>query len=219
MKAIQAHFRRAGPRSDRRRAGNASPKPGRSIAPTRRSRASIEFEGRRIDNLAQGNDLRRHAGDPPPARQGRLVRQRLRGQRRRRASSTTGTTSASRSKRTTIPRPSSPTAAPTPASAASSAIRSAPGLAPSRSATPTSSASLRPTRRRSRLPPGVLHPQAADARRGRRRPRLRQPHGHSHRQRRRLFRRALSGQSAGLLRHGRPDPGGPLSQGTRRPAT
>ena len=49
---------------------------------------------------------------------GRLVRERLRGQRRRRSASTTSTTSSSRSRRTTIPRPWSPTAAPTRASAA-----------------------------------------------------------------------------------------------------
>ncbi len=73
--------------------------------------------------------------------------------------STTTTTSASRSRRTTIRRRSSPTAAPTPASAASSAIRSAPAWVPGRSATPTCFASPRPTRRRSDLPAGVLHPR------------------------------------------------------------
>ncbi len=67
---------------------------------------------------AQGDDLRRHAGDPPPARRRRLVRQRLRGQRRRRAVRRRVSTSASRSRRTTIRRPSNPTAARTPGSAA-----------------------------------------------------------------------------------------------------
>ena len=57
------------------------------------------------------------------------------------------------------------------------------------------------------LPPGVIHPKQLDAGRGRRRARLRQPHGHPHRQRRRLLRRALPGQPARLLRHRRPDSG------------
>ena len=127
-----------------------SPRPGRSTARTRRSRARSTSTGRRIDNLLKETifgatqEIRRRLGA------GRLVRQRLRGQRRRRALRRPVSTSASRSRRTIIRRPSSPTAAPTPASAASSATRSAPAWAPSRSATPTSSASPRRTRRRKR---------------------------------------------------------------------
>ena len=115
------------------------------------------------------------------------------------------TTSASRSKRTIIPRRWSRTAARTPAWAASFATRSARAWAPSRSATPTCSASLRPIRRPTTLPPG----RAASAARAEgsrlRRARLRQPDGHSHGQRCGLFRSALSGQPAGLLRQRRPD--------------
>ncbi len=50
--------------------------------------------------------------------------------------------------------------------------------------------------------PSQTHPPASR----RRRPRLRQPHGNPHRQRRRLFRRPLSRQSPRLLRLRRPHP-------------
>ena len=83
MQTIQAHFRaRAAirPTSSWKR----WPRPGRSTARTRRSRGtSTSTAG--ASTTAQGDDLRRHAGDPPAARRRRLVRQRLRGQRRRRA--------------------------------------------------------------------------------------------------------------------------------------
>ena len=69
------------------------------------------------------------------------------------------------------------------------------------------------------LPPGVLHPLkvmkgvvAGVRDYGNRM-------GIPDRQRRRLLRRALPGQSAGLLRHRRPDPGGPLPQGAPSRAT
>ena len=146
----------------------------------------------------------------------RLVRQRLRGQRRRRHVRRPATTSASRSRRTTTPRPSSPTAGPTPASAASSATRSAPAwgqadlqhrrllLRPARHAAGVAAA-------------GRAAPAQGDAGRRRRRARLRQPHGHPDGQRRRLLRRALPRQSAGLLRHGRPDPGRQAHSRRRKP--
>ena len=54
------------------------------------------------------------------------------------------------------------------------------------------------------LPPGVLHPRRVMQGRRLRRARLRQPDGHSDRQRGDLFRSALSRQSAGVLRQRRP---------------
>ena len=57
------------------------------------------------------------------------------------------------------------------------------------------------------LPPGVLHPRTRGQGRRRRRPRLRQPHGDPDRQRGGLFRPAVPGQSARLLRQRRDDPG------------
>ena len=121
-----------------------SPKPGRSIARTRRSRGrSISRRSRDVHSTTCSRKRSSRATQEirERLRHGRLVRQRLRGQRRHRAVRRTHITSASRSRRTTIPRRSSLTAAPTPASAASSAIRWAPAWAPSRCATPTSSAS------------------------------------------------------------------------------
>ena len=56
------------------------------------------------------------------------------------------------------------------------------------------------------VPPGVLHPRRVIKGVVSGRPRLRQPHGHSHRQRGRLLRSPLPGQPAGLLRQHRPDP-------------
>ena len=53
------------------------------------------------------------------------------------------------------------------------------------------------------VPAGRAASQAGDEGRRRRRARLRQPHGHSHGQRRRVLRRALPGQPAGLLRQRR----------------
>ena len=115
-------FPRRRPRPDRRANWRRSPKPGRNIARTRRSRADDRVPRRsrrsQLRQPAEGDDFRRDAGGPPPPRRRRLVRQRLRGQRRRRRSSTTSITSASRWRRTTIRRRSSPTAARTPASAA-----------------------------------------------------------------------------------------------------
>ena len=149
MQADPGPLSRSGPRPDRRRTGDARPDlVGALLAQDAQGPRSTS-NGRRIDNLlketifAATQEIRRRSA-------GRLVRQRLRGQRRRRPLRRRSITSASRSRRTTIPRPSSPTAAPTPASAASSATRSAPAWAPSRSATPTSSASPRRTRRRRR---------------------------------------------------------------------
>ena len=82
----------------------------------------IDFQMKRaphaIDNLLKETIFARHAGDAPPPRRRRLVRQRLRGQRRRRSLRRPISTSASRWKRTIIRRPSNPTAAPTPAWAA-----------------------------------------------------------------------------------------------------
>ena len=117
MQAIQAHFRAwaaTRPTSSWRR----WPRPGREHCSHKTLKGRIDFDGRRIDNLLKETifgatqEIRRRLG------RRRLVRQRLRGQRRRRPLRRPATTSASRSRRTTIPRPSSPTAAPTPAWAA-----------------------------------------------------------------------------------------------------
>ncbi len=135
---------RTRPRSDRYGAGDHRPDlVGTLLAQD--AQGQIDFDGRSIRQSAQGDDLRRHAGGAPAARSRRLVRQRLRGQRRRRALRRSIITSASRSRRTIGRRRSSRTAGPIPASAASSAIRSAPASAPSPSATPTCSVSARRT--------------------------------------------------------------------------
>ena len=55
-------------------------------------------------------------------------------------------------------------------------------------------------------PKGVIHPKRVLQQVVAGRARLRQPHGDSHRQRRGLFRRPVSGQSAGFLRLRGPDP-------------
>ena len=60
-----------------------------------------------------------------------------------------------------------------------------------------------------RVPAGVLHPPAGAQGRGGRRARLRQPDGHSHGKWGDLFRRTVSGQSAGVLRLRRADPAQP----------
>ena len=67
---------------------------------------------------AQGNDLRRHAGDPPAARARTTGASASSRTTPASCGSTTAITSASRSRRTTTPRPSSRTAGPTPAWAA-----------------------------------------------------------------------------------------------------
>ena len=67
-----------------------SPRRGPSTARTRRSSGPITLtetarrpgQTRTYKNLLEGNGVRRHAGDPPAARGGRLVRERVRGQRR-----------------------------------------------------------------------------------------------------------------------------------------
>ena len=80
-------FPRRRPRPDRRRAGNDRPDlVGALLAQDAQGPDRVPRRGRSsaLRQPAQGDDLRRHAGDPPPARRRRLVRQRLRGQRRRR---------------------------------------------------------------------------------------------------------------------------------------
>ena len=65
---------------------------------------------------------------------------------------------------------------------------------------------LCPARHAGRIAAARRAPSAPrDEGRRRRRPRLRQPHGHPHRQRRALLRSAIPRQSAGLLRQHRPD--------------
>ena len=68
MQTIQAHFRAAGPRSDRRRAGNDRPDLERALQPQDAGRADPLSRPRRRAALrqhAQGDDLRRHAEDSP----------------------------------------------------------------------------------------------------------------------------------------------------------
>ncbi len=217
MKAIQAHFRDLG-RDPTDVELETSPRPGRSTARTRRSRARSTSTAGAIDNLLKETifgatqEIRQRLG------RGRLVRQRLRGQRRRRpvrrrlsrllqggdAQPSLGHRALRR--RQHRPRRRDPRSA-----------RHRPGrqadlqhrrllLRPARHAAGDAAA------RRAA-------PAQGDEGRRRRRARLRQSHGHSHGQRRRLLRRALSGQSARLLRHRRADPGRSLPQGGRSRAT
>ena len=122
MQTIQAHFRELGPRSDRRRTGNDRPDLERALQPQDAGRA--DSLSRRRRRAAVSRTCSRKRSSPPRRRSASELgdddwcvsvfrRQRRRDPLRRRS-----TTSSSRSKRTTIPRPSSPTAAPTPASAA-----------------------------------------------------------------------------------------------------
>ena len=79
---------------------------------------------------------------------------------------------------------------------------------------------LRPARHAGRRrAAGRAASAARDAGRRGRSARLRQPDGHSHRQRRDLFRSALPGQSAGVLRQRRPDSPRQVVQASRGPAT
>ena len=86
-----------------------SPRPGASTARTRPSGAGSSSRAQVIDNLLK-QTIFKATQRPGP----RLARQRLRRQRRASSGSTTSTTSASRSRPTTTPRRSTPTAAPTP---------------------------------------------------------------------------------------------------------
>ena len=182
-----------------------SPRPGASTAATRRWRdASPTATERRaaVREHAQRDDLRRHAADPPRSGQGRLVRQRVQGQRRRRpvrrpvqrgvqgrdAQSPVGAGALRRGQhgdRRRDPRPDG-----------HGHGRQA-GLQHGR-------VLLCPARHAAGRPAaGRAAPAADDEGRRVRRPRLRQPHGHPDGQRRDLLRSALPGQPAGLLRHGR----------------
>ena len=200
-------FSRAGPRADRRRAGNDRPDLERALQPqdagrpdrlSRRARASgSSATCSRKRSLPPRVEIRRQLGADD------WCVSVFRRQCRRRPLRRRATTSPSRSKRTTILRRSSPTAARTPAWGASFAIRWAPAWAPSRSAIPTSFALPRPTRRPIGCPRACCIPRRVMQGRRLRRARLRQSDGHSDRQRRDLFRPALPGQSAGLLRQRR----------------
>ena len=179
----------------------------------------IDFDGRRIRQSAQGDDLRRHAGDPPPARR-----------RTTGASASSRTTPASSASTTSyhvcfkVETHNHPSAI-EPYGGANTGLGGVirDPLGTGLGAKPICNTDVfcfaPPDTPPESLPPGVLHPLQGDEGRRRRRARLRQPHGHSDGQRRRLLRRALPRQSAGLLRHRRPDPGGPLPQGGagRRP--
>ena len=113
---------RARPRPDRRRAGNDRPDLERALQPQDAGRpdraiatraASGSFENMLKETIfAATQEIRQPLGADD------WCVSVFRRQRRRRSASTTSTTSSSRSRRTIIPRPSSPTAAPTPASAA-----------------------------------------------------------------------------------------------------
>ena len=114
-------FSHAGPRSDRRRTGNRRPDLERALQPQDAGRANplprrkrrAAFRNMLKETIfAATQEIRRQAGER------RLVRQRLSRQRRRHPLRRRNTTSSSRSRRTTIPRPWSLTAAPTRASAA-----------------------------------------------------------------------------------------------------
>ena len=122
-------------------------------------KGTIEFPtGRRIRQPAEGDDLRRDAGDSPAARRRTTGASASSRTTPASCASTTSITSASRWRRTTTRRPSSPTAAPTPAWAASSATR----WAPASGAKPICNTDVfcfaPPDTPPEALPPGVLHP-------------------------------------------------------------
>ena len=221
MRRHPGSFPRAGPRADRCRAGNARADLVRTLLAQNAQGPHRVHRRRRLRpplrQSAEGNDLRGDARNSPPPRRRRLVRQRLRGQRRRRAASTTIITFASRWKRITIRRRSSRTAAPTPAWAASSAIRSAPAWEPSPICNTDVFCFAPPDTPPESLPPGVLHPLkvmkgvVAGVRDYGNRMGIPTVNGAV------LLRRALPGQPAGLLRHRRPDPRGSLLQSSRTP--
>ena len=224
MKAVQAHFRELG-----REPTDVELE---TIAQTWSEHCShktlkgpidftdtIDGETRHLQEPAQGNVFAATQEIRQQARGGRLVRQRVRGQRRRGEVRRRATTSASRSRRTTTRRRSNLTAGRTPASAASSATCSAPawrqaGLQHRR-------VLLRPARlpRPSNCPPGVLHPRrvmhgvVAGVRDYGNRMGIPTVNGAI------CFDDRYLGQPARLLRHRRPDPGGQGVQGGRSPAT
>ncbi len=215
MRTIQEHFRAAGPRPDRRGAGDAGPDVvGALLAQDAQGQDRVP---RRIRSSAlrkslEGDDLRRNAGDAPAARRRRLVRQRLRGQRRRRAL-----------RRQVSRLLQGGDAQPPVGDRALRRRQHRPGRRDPRPARHRPRRQARLQHRRLLLRPaghaaGVAAarrpaPAQGDERRRCGSARLRQSHGHSDGQRRRLLRRALPRQSAGVLRHGRPDPGGPLPEG------
>ena len=121
MQTIRDHFQPTRTRPDRRRAGDPGPDLERALQPQDARRADpLPRCGRpaAVREHAPRDDLRRHREDPRRAGGRRLVRQRLPRQRRRGPVRRANTTSSSRSRRTTTPRPWSPTAGRTPASAA-----------------------------------------------------------------------------------------------------
>ena len=175
-------------------------------------------ETRTYREPAQGNRLRGDADDPSEARGRRLVRQRLRGQRRRRAV-----------RRTLPPLLQGRNAQPPLRDRALRRRQHGSRRRHPRSPRhrPGRQARLQHRRlllRPARLPAGSTAagrapsaPGHAGRRRGR--ARLRQPHGHPHRQRRHRLRRALPRQPAGLLRHRRTHPARDWKRKRRGPAT
>ena len=180
---------RAGPRADRRRAGDARPDLERALlaqdaqGPDRVRRPSV------IDNLLKETifgatqEIRQRLG------RGRLVRQRLRGQRRRRRVRRRATTSASRSRRTTTPRAIEPYGGAN--TGLGGVIRDL--LGTGLGAKPICNTDVfcfaPPDYAARAAAAGRAAPAAGDEGRRRRRARLRQPHGHPDGQRRGLLRR------------------------------
>ena len=209
MQTIRDHFAEREARSDRRRAGNDRPDLERTLLAQDARRPhplSRRIARAAVRQPAQGDDLRRHADDPRTARQGRLVRQRLQGQRRRRqirrrelrllqgrdAQPSFGTRTLRRSEHGAGRRD--------PRSAGHGA-RCAARLQHRRLL-------LRSARYAVRIA-AAGRAASANGREGSRfrRPRLRQPDGHSDGQRRDLLRSAIPRQSARLLRQRGDDSG------------
>ena len=201
MQTIQAHFRDAGPRPDRRRAGNDRPDLERALQPqdagradplSRRPTASGTFENLLKETIfAATQEIRQQLGDDDWC-VSVFARQRRRRPLRRAIQR--------RFKVETHNHPSALEPYGGANTGLGGVIRDP--LGTGLGAKPICNTDVfcfaPPDTPAEALPPGVLHPRRVMQGRRRRRARLRQPHGHSHRQRRGLFRSALPRQPAGL---------------------
>ena len=178
----------------------------------RRGRAAVRQH-------AQGDDLRRHAGDSPRGWRRRLVRQRLFATTPAWSGSTTSYNVVFKVETHNHPSALEPYGG---ANTGIGGVIRDP-LGTGLGAKPICNTDVfcfaPPDTPADRLPAGRAASAAGDEGRGRRRARLRQPHGHSHGQRGGLLRPPLPGQSAGLLRQRRPDPARQVVQSSRSPAT
>ena len=223
MQTIQAPFPHAWTATRPTSSWRRSPRPGASIAATRRwpggSAIATTTGERQLREHAQGDDLRRHAEDPPRAGRRRLVRERV--------SRTTPAWSASTTQYNVVFKVEThnhPSAL-EPYGGANTGIG---GVIRDPLGTGMGAKPICNTDVFCFAPPDTPADDAAarraasaarDEGRGRRRARLRQPHGHPHGQRRDLLRPALPGQSAGLLRQRRPDSRATSRSSSRSPAT